>query len=90
MKANRIMEPQDKGTGQSVSEQISDATQGTDEPMEVAHPGLTPMLVMGMYPLILVFLIVVAVGYMMLSQKKPVNSPTMPVAADQIEFNVPK
>ena len=90
MKGEENMEPQNKATGQSVSEQIADAIQGTDEPMEIAHPGLTPMLVMGMYPLILVVIIVLGVGYMMLSGKDQMKSPAVNTISNPNELNVSK
>ena len=76
-----------KSQDQSISEQITDAVHGTDEPMEIAHPGSTPMLVMGMYPLILVITIVLALGYFTLFRSKHIDSPSTspPPTTDQVK-----
>lgn len=75
LKAQPTMNPKLKSEDQSVSEQITDAINGTDEPMEIAHPGSTPLLVMGMYPLILVIAIAIALGYFTLFRAKQSDTP---------------
>ena len=47
----------------TVSETIKSAIDGSDEPMEIAHPIATGALVMGSYPIVLAVVIAAALAY---------------------------
>jgi len=60
-----------KSENQTVSEQITDAVNGTDDVIEVAHPGAAPMLVMASFPIVLFLAILLALGYFAFFCSKP-------------------
>ena len=67
-----------KSENQTISEQITDAVNGTDEVMEVAHPGATPLLVMASYPIVLLLVISLALCYYAFFPSQPKHDSNNP------------